>query len=192
MAKPIGWRRVRRYTAEFKLQAVKLTKVEGVKVGDVAEALDIHPWMLSGWRTQASKGLIKARTSLPKEVRKPKKSGAEMDAYSRLKRSHTALGRTTVTYLVGLALCALLCSCSLFASTKEAKACVPSVRTYALKSTALTPADREIIEKQEPTIAHANYVVFYFSWRDPSNRQIAQIETSAPPQCEPHQSSATN
>ena len=39
MAKPIGWRRVRRYTPEFKLQAVKLTQVEGVRVGDVAEAL---------------------------------------------------------------------------------------------------------------------------------------------------------
>ena len=91
MAKPIGWRRVRRYTPEFKLQAVKLTQVDGVKVGDVAEALDIHPWMLSRWRTEASKGLIKARTSVPKEIRKPRKSAAEMDAYSRLKRSHALL-----------------------------------------------------------------------------------------------------
>lgn len=91
MAKPIGWRRVRRYTAEFKLQAVKLTKVEGVRVGDVAEALDIHPWMLSRWRAEVSKGLIKARTSMPKEVRRPRGSAAEMDAFSRLKRSHALL-----------------------------------------------------------------------------------------------------
>ena len=91
MAKPIGWRRVRRYTAEFKLQAVKLTKVEGVKVGDVAEALDIHPWMLSRWRTEASKGLIKARTKVPRELRRPKKTPEEMDAYARLKRSHALL-----------------------------------------------------------------------------------------------------
>jgi transposase len=91
MARPIGPRRVRRYPPEFKLQAVKLTQVDGVKVGDVAEALDIHPWMLSRWRTEASKGLIKARTSLPKEIRKPKVSAAELDAYARLKKSHALL-----------------------------------------------------------------------------------------------------
>jgi transposase len=91
VAKPIGWRRVRRYTAEFKLQAVKLTQVEGVKVGDVAEALDIHPWMLSRWRTEVRKGLIKARTVLPREIRKPTKTAVEMDAYARLKRSHALL-----------------------------------------------------------------------------------------------------
>lgn len=91
MARPVGPRRVRKYPAEFKLQAVKLTKVEGVKVGDVAEALDIHPWMLSRWRTEASKGLIKARTAVPRAVRKLKRSPAEMDAYARLKKSHALL-----------------------------------------------------------------------------------------------------
>ena len=91
MAKPIGPRKVRRYPPEFKLQAVKLTKVEGVKVGDVAEALGIHPWMLSRWRTEASNGLIKARTSLPRAVRKPRRTPVEMDAYARLKKSHALL-----------------------------------------------------------------------------------------------------
>ena len=90
MAKAIGPRKVRRYPPEFKLQAVKLTQVDGVKVGDVAEALGIHPWMLSRWRTEASKGLIKARTSVPKAL-KPKRTAAEMDAYARLKKSHALL-----------------------------------------------------------------------------------------------------
>jgi transposase len=89
MARPIGPRRVPRYPDEFKLQAVKLSSVAGVKVGDVAEALGIHPWMLSKWRTQASKGLIKARTSMPVELRAPK--AREMDAYARLKKSHALL-----------------------------------------------------------------------------------------------------
>lgn len=91
MARPIGPRRVGSYPPEFKLQAVKLSKVDGVKVGDVAEALGIHPWMLSRWRVEVSKGLIKARTALPKEIRKPKRSVAEMDVFARLKRSHALL-----------------------------------------------------------------------------------------------------
>ncbi len=91
MARPIGPRRVGSYPREFKVQAVKLSSVPGVKVGDVAEALGIHPWMLSKWRTQVSKGLIKARTSVPKELRMPRRSPAEMDAYARLKRSHALL-----------------------------------------------------------------------------------------------------
>lgn len=46
MARAIGPRKVSRYTHEFKLKAVKLTELEGVQVKDVAEALEIHPWML--------------------------------------------------------------------------------------------------------------------------------------------------
>jgi hypothetical protein len=85
-------------------------------------------------------------------------------------------------------LCTTLSGCSFFPGIKEAAVCVPGVRAYALQnSTNLTPEAREIIEKQDPAIAHANYVVFYFSWRDATNRHIATVETSAPPQCEPHQ-----
>ena len=92
MAKAVGARKVRQYPAEFKLQAVKLTQVEGVKVNDVAEALGIHPFMLSRWRTEASKGLIKARTAVPKEIRKAaKKKPEEMDAFVKLRRAHALL-----------------------------------------------------------------------------------------------------
>jgi transposase len=47
--------------------------------------------MLSRWRTEVRKGLIKARTVLPREIRKPTKTAVEMDAYARLKRSHALL-----------------------------------------------------------------------------------------------------
>jgi transposase len=47
MARIRGPRKVHRYTAEFKLKAVKLSELEGIPVQDVAEALDIHPFMLS-------------------------------------------------------------------------------------------------------------------------------------------------
>lgn len=56
MAKIKGPRKLYRYTDEFKLKAVKLTELPGVQVKDVAQALDVHPWMLSKWRTQASGG----------------------------------------------------------------------------------------------------------------------------------------
>jgi transposase len=49
MARATGPRKVHHYTAEFKLKAVKLSELNGVQVQDVAEALDIHPFMLSRW-----------------------------------------------------------------------------------------------------------------------------------------------
>jgi len=48
-------RKVNRYSAELKLKAVKLSQRDGVKVQDVAEALDIHPFMLSRWRKDVAK-----------------------------------------------------------------------------------------------------------------------------------------
>ena len=49
MARIKGPRKVHRYSAEFKLKAVKLSQIEGVQVQNVADALDIHPFMLSRW-----------------------------------------------------------------------------------------------------------------------------------------------
>ena len=50
MGKPIGPRKVHRYSGEFKLTAVKFSRMPGVQVQTVADALDIHPFMLSRWR----------------------------------------------------------------------------------------------------------------------------------------------
>jgi transposase len=58
VARPKQRPRVNRYSIEFKLQAVKFTEMDGVQVKDVAEALDIHPYMLSKWRSDVRKGLI--------------------------------------------------------------------------------------------------------------------------------------
>ena len=66
-----GPKKVQRYTPEFKLTAVKLCDAEGVLVQDVAEALDIHPWMLSRWRTEAKQGLIQGKAA-QLEAAKPK------------------------------------------------------------------------------------------------------------------------
>jgi transposase len=62
-----GPKKVQRYSNEFKLTVVKLSNMEGIEVGDVAKTFDIHPWMLSKWRTQVKKGLIRgSATGVPK------------------------------------------------------------------------------------------------------------------------------
>ena len=50
--------KVHRYSMHFKATAVRLSELPDVLIQDVAEALDIHPFMLSRWRKQASEGLI--------------------------------------------------------------------------------------------------------------------------------------
>jgi transposase len=61
MARP-GPRKTRRYGDRFKATAVKLSSLPGVRVQDVAHALDIHPFMLSLWRKQVRDGVIVAKT----------------------------------------------------------------------------------------------------------------------------------
>lgn len=60
MARIRGPRKVSRYSAGFNLKAVKLSQVDGVRVQDVADALEIHPFMLSRWRKLAREGRIRA------------------------------------------------------------------------------------------------------------------------------------
>jgi transposase len=50
--------RTRRYSMHFRATAVRLSELPDVLIQDVAEALDIHPFMLSRWRKQAREGLI--------------------------------------------------------------------------------------------------------------------------------------
>ena len=45
----------------FKATAVRLSELPDILIQDVAEAVDIHPFMLSRWRQQAREGLIVAK-----------------------------------------------------------------------------------------------------------------------------------
>ncbi|MGH6612182.1 MAG: transposase, partial [Burkholderiaceae bacterium] len=45
-----GPRTINRYSDEFKATAVRLSELPGVSVGEVADSLYIHPFMLSRWR----------------------------------------------------------------------------------------------------------------------------------------------
>jgi transposase len=87
MARNKGPRKVQRYTAEFKLKAVKLSGLQGVLVQDVADALDVHPFMLSRWRKEAREGRLRARVSIAPEARE----SGEMKQLSALKRQYALL-----------------------------------------------------------------------------------------------------
>lgn len=87
MARPTRPRTTNRYSAEFKLKAVKLSQIEGVQVKDVAEALSIHPFMLSRWRKEVRDGVIRARAS----VRPDARSKADVRTIATLKRRYAML-----------------------------------------------------------------------------------------------------
>ncbi len=58
MGKATRPRKTNKYTNEFKVKAVQLSCLEDVKIKDIAEALDIHPNMLSRWRIEYKQGKI--------------------------------------------------------------------------------------------------------------------------------------
>jgi len=53
-------RRTWAYDHEFKAKAVQLSYVEGLSVTEVANSLDIHPYVLSRWRKEYREGKIVA------------------------------------------------------------------------------------------------------------------------------------
>ena len=85
-----GPRKVQRYSLEFKLKAVKLSQLKDVEVQAVADALEIHPFMLSRWRKEAREGVLRGRVSLPSAVKKTPPA-REMKRFQALRRAHALL-----------------------------------------------------------------------------------------------------
>ena len=85
MPKP-GPRTTYRYSPEFKATAVRLSQLPGVSVGDVAESLYIHPFMLSRWRRLAREGQI-----MTKGVDVDPAVAAELKALRRIKKDYERL-----------------------------------------------------------------------------------------------------
>jgi transposase len=85
-----GPKKVNRYSLAMKRTAVRLSNAPGARVRDVAEALDIHPFMLSRWRKLAREGLLVATPARKRKAAPAKKPKApsmiEMSKYARLKR----------------------------------------------------------------------------------------------------------
>lgn len=88
MARITGPRKVNRYSDEFKATAVKLSQLPGVQVKDVAESLDIHPFMLSRWRKEAREGRIVTRQSAGGV---DSKTAAELKRLRKLEQEHARL-----------------------------------------------------------------------------------------------------
>lgn len=89
-----GPKKVNRYTLELKRTAVRLTEAPGARVKDVAESLDIHPFMLSRWRKLAREGLLVNRPKAKSKSSKKKRrapSMVQMSKYAQLKRELEAL-----------------------------------------------------------------------------------------------------
>ena len=91
-----GRPKVRRYSLEFKLKAVKLSQLPGVEVQAVADALEIHPFMLSRWRKEARDGVLRGRVTLPKAVKTPPASQVKrlqvlQRKYALLEEEHALL-----------------------------------------------------------------------------------------------------
>ena len=85
-----GPRKVQRYTLEFKLKAVKRSQVKGVEVQAVADALEIHPFMLSKWRKEARDGGLRGRVSVAAAVTKTPPA-REMRRFQAVQRAHALL-----------------------------------------------------------------------------------------------------
>ena len=85
MPKP-GPRTTYKYSDHFKATAVRLSQLPGVEVGDVAQSLYIHPFMLSRWRKQAREGVI-----VTKGIEVDKEIAAELKELRKLKKAHERL-----------------------------------------------------------------------------------------------------
>ena len=88
MGRPLGPKKVNRYSNEFKLTAVKLSRMPGVQVQTVATALDIHPFMLSRWWKEAREGVLRGRA---KRVALDVRRAREIKRLQTLEREHAML-----------------------------------------------------------------------------------------------------
>jgi transposase len=82
-----------RYSAEFRATAVRLSQLPGVTVQDVAQSLDVHPFLLSRWRRDAREGrLVTKQVKLDEQTKAELKELRQVKrAYARLKQEHELL-----------------------------------------------------------------------------------------------------
>jgi transposase len=88
MAARLSRKRLPRYSLDFKLKAVKLTQIPGMEVQAVAEALDVHPVMLSRWRQEVREGQLKGVSA---GLRISKQVVREIQRLQELEKAHRLL-----------------------------------------------------------------------------------------------------
>lgn len=109
-----GPRKIYRYSEQFKVTAVRLSQVPDVLVRDVADALDIHPFMLSRWRRLAREGVL-----MIKGVKLDVETAAELKRLRQIEKEYAILKEEH----------ALLKKAIRFASTRKRKSSPSSKQT---------------------------------------------------------------
>jgi transposase len=89
MAKVNKPRRTWKYSENFKATAVAMSYVDGVKNNDVAEKLDIHPYMLSRWRKEYREGKIVVDKR--QKITNIKKATKELSKLKKLEKENAQL-----------------------------------------------------------------------------------------------------
>ena len=82
-------RRTWQYSNEFKATAVEMSLIDGVKNKDVAEKLDIHPYMLSRWRKEFREGKIVSDKR--KKLTNAKRQTKELTKLQKLEKENAQL-----------------------------------------------------------------------------------------------------
>lgn len=83
------YKRTLKYSQEFKISAVEMSLIEGVRVGTVADRLDIHPYMLSRWRKEYREGVLVPDKR--KKVTNRRKEAKELTQLQKLEKENSQL-----------------------------------------------------------------------------------------------------
>jgi len=86
-----GPKKTPQYGVEFKRAAVQLSHRPGIQVKAVAEALDIHPFMLSRWRKEFREGRLRPRTPQPERGARQAPPEREIRRLQELEREQRLL-----------------------------------------------------------------------------------------------------
>jgi len=86
-----GAKKTQSYGVEFKRAAVQLSHRPGIQVQAVAEALDIHPYMLSRWRKEFREGRLRPRGVKPEVEARDVPRASEVKRLQELEREHRLL-----------------------------------------------------------------------------------------------------
>ena len=95
-----GPRKIQRYSAEFKVTAVRLSQQPGLQVQAVAHALEIHPFMLSKWRKDVRDGRLRGRSKsvLPPRLQRESRRLQQLEREHALLQTEHALLKKAIRF----------------------------------------------------------------------------------------------
>lgn len=125
MAARLSAKKLPRYSLDFKKKVVKLTEIPGMEVQVVAEALDLHPVMLSRWRLEAREGRLRGAEPgtkvRAKVVKVPKAPVRELKRLQALEKAHRLLQEEHSLLKKAIRFCSERKQTSLLSSTASGK-----------------------------------------------------------------------